>query len=291
MRRPPPPRSFRPRARSRSGPPPRRPRTASSGRSGRARRPTYVHTLAAQARGDRLLVQARALDRVSRVTIPSRSPATRARPGAGADPQLHGRHPAPVRVAQDGVEDRAGERELVHSAYAWSAQPATFSSTTSTARPTASSTGARAPAHLPDLSRLARDDHDLARPAADRLDEPQHALRVHRVRVEGLAVLDAALDRPPRRAPSRTASRAAALAADVDEHKRVVAAHDLVGEVQSAGAEVDRPRRPRAARFSQASGPRGRRSRRRRGTRCRCRPRGSAAAGSDSLVMRLDLLG
>jgi hypothetical protein len=33
----------------------------------------------------------------------------------------------------------------------------------------------------------------------------------------------------------------AALAADVDEHERVVAAHDLVGEVEPAGAEVHRP--------------------------------------------------
>src|SRR5207248_2314279 len=33
-------------------------------------------------------------------------------------------------------------------------------------------------------------------------------------------------------------SRRAALAADVDQDQRVIAAHDLVGEVQAAGAEV-----------------------------------------------------
>ena len=92
--------------------------------------------------------------------------------------------------------------------------------------------------HLLDLGRLAGDDDDLARPAADRADEAQHGLRVHPVRVEHLAVLDARRDVLLVGLHHVERARLAALAADVDEDQRVVAAHDLVGEVEAAGAEV-----------------------------------------------------
>ena len=58
------------------------------------------------------------------------------------------------------------------------------------------------------------------------------------VRVEHLAVLDAGRDVVLVGLHDVERAGLAALAADVDEHQRVVAAHDLVGEVEAAGAEV-----------------------------------------------------
>ena len=51
--------------------------------------------------------------------------------------------------------------------------------------------------HLLDLRRLAGHHDHLARPAAHGLDEPQHGLRIHAVRVDHVAVLDAGLDSTP----------------------------------------------------------------------------------------------
>ena len=78
--------------------------------------------------------------------------------------------------------------------------------------------------------------------------------------------------------------RLAALAGDVDEHQRVVAAHDLVGEVEPAGAEVEHPHPGGSSRPSSRLATRSR-SRRRASTRCRRRrPRSaSRTRGSNRL--------
>src|SRR4249919_3382187 len=88
-----------------------------------------------------------------------------------------------------------------------------------------------------DVGRLAADDDDLARPAVHGLHEAQHALRVHAVRADRLAVLDR-LDIRRIGLEHVYVSRLAALLAHVDQDHRVIAAHDLVGEVEATGAEV-----------------------------------------------------
>ena len=98
---------------------------------------------------------------------------------------------------------------------------------------------AQADAHVLDLGRLAGDHDHLARPGAERLHEAQHGLRVHRVRVDHLAVLDPGLDVLLARLHHVERPGLAALPADVHQHQRVVAAHHLVGEVEAAGAEVE----------------------------------------------------
>ena len=141
--------------------------------------------------------------------------------------------------------------------------------------PPATSGDSSSPISSPSCGSQATTTH-LARPAADRLDEAQHGLRVHPVRADDLAVLDrrdlgrVGLDHVQR-------PRLAALAAGVDEDERVVAAHHLVGEVEATGAEVEHADPRRAARARRAASPRGRRSRRRASRRCRSRRRGSAA--------------
>ena len=70
--------------------------------------------------------------------------------------------------------------------------------------------------HLLDLGGLAGDHGDLARRAADGLDEAQHRLRVHRVGVDRLAVVDR-LDLVVVGVDHVERPRLAALPADVDE--------------------------------------------------------------------------
>ena len=127
------------------------------------------------------------------------------------------------------------------TAYAASVRSSSIVSITT---PTAASTalcdlGAEAHPHLLDLGRLAGHDHDLARPRAERLHEAQHGLRVHRVRVDHLPVLDAGLDVVLERLHHVERAGLSALPAHVDQDERVVAAHHLVGEVEPAGAEVE----------------------------------------------------
>src|SRR5579872_1792356 len=97
---------------------------------------------------------------------------------------------------------------------------------------------AEADPDLVDLYRLAADHDHLARPAADRTDEPEHRLGIHPVRVEAGAVLDPRLDAGLVDLHHIQRPRLPALPACVDQDERVVAAHHLVGEVESAGTEV-----------------------------------------------------
>ena len=107
-----------------------------------------------------------------------------------ADPQADDGHPAPGRVLDGGVDDRAAQGELVHQLAASTAaarSSSTVSATSVIARATASlDLLGEAEPELLDLGRLAGDHDHPARPGADRLDEPQHRLRVHAVRVDGL---------------------------------------------------------------------------------------------------------
>src|ERR1700678_533107 len=64
---------------------------------------------------------------------------------------------------------------------------------------------------------LARDDDDLPRPPAHRLDEAQHGLGVHPVGIDHLAVLQRTLELGLLGLHHVEGSRLAALAADVDE--------------------------------------------------------------------------
>src|SRR5262245_42250757 len=95
-------------------------------------------------------------------------------------------------------------------------------------------------AHLLDLGRLAGDDHHLAGPAADRAHEPEDRLGVHPVGVEHRAVLDAGLHVLLGDLHDVERAGLAALAADVDQHEGVVAAHHLVGEAEAPGPRVER---------------------------------------------------
>ena len=75
------------------------------------------------------------------------------------------------------------------------AAPRTVSITSSAARDTDALTASLRPeADVLDGLRLARDHDHPSWPTADVLDEPQHGLRVHAVRVEHLPVLDLAVD-------------------------------------------------------------------------------------------------
>ena len=124
--------------------------------------------------------------------------------------------------------------------YASSVRSAAICSiTTSSARSTASSTSGLSPTAR---SSIGPGSHATTTTLPEKLpdgdDEAQHGLRVHPVRGDHLAVLDRA--RVVRRVGLDHVQLAglAALARDVDQHERVVAAHDLVGEVEPARAEV-----------------------------------------------------
>ena len=147
----------------------------------------------------------------------------------------------PSACRSDRVHHRAGDRQLVHQVlYASSVRSsAIVSSISAIAWSTAGLEGGREPQpEVLDLARLAGHDHDLAGPAADRAHEAQHGRRVHAVRVDRLAVLDRRRDILEVGLDHVERARLAALARDVDQHQRVVAAHDLVGEVEPARAEV-----------------------------------------------------
>ena len=178
-------------------------------------------------------------------------------------------------MAHDRVDDRAA---LARARASPQRRPSGSRARASTARSTAASTASQSPNPISSTLAARRRPRHLARPAADRLHEAQHGLRVHAVRVDHA--------RRPRSGRRRllgfgsitySVPGLAALAADVDEHERVVAAHHLVGEVEPAGAEVEHRHAGRQLALARgASRPR-RRSRRRRGERCRSRRPGSAA--------------
>ena len=71
-----------------------------------------------------------------------------------------------------------------------------------------------------------------------RLDEAEHRLGIHAVRVDHLAVLDAALDLLLVGLHQIERPGFTPLTGDVHQDHGVVAAHHLVGEVEPAGAEV-----------------------------------------------------
>ena len=127
------------------------------------------------------------------------------------------------------------------TAYAASVRSSSMVSTTSSDRAVdrAPDLVAEAEPHLLDPRGLAGHDDHLAGPRAERLHEAQHRLRVHAVRVDHLAVLDAGLDLLLGRLHHVERAGLAALAAHVDQDERVVAAHHLVGEVEPAGPEVE----------------------------------------------------
>ena len=111
--------------------------------------------------------------------------------------------------------------------------------TRSTARGTAAGDLGREPHPVVlDLDRLAGDDDDAARPARDGAHEAQHGLRIHRVRVDHLAVLDAGGDLGLLGLEHVERAGRAVAAHDVDQDERVVAPHHLVGEIEATGAEV-----------------------------------------------------
>ena len=89
---------------------------------------------------------------------------------------------------------------------------------------------------------------------------------------------------------SKTTHRAGRLAQrhGVDQHERVVAVEQLVGEVHAADAEVGDPHAVGAARRAACAWRPRRRSRRRRGRCCRCRRR---ARSCRRRAIELDLVG
>ena len=66
----------------------------------------------------------------------------------------------------------------------------------------------------------------------------QHRPRVHAVRVDHLTVLDRTLYGGLLGLDYVERSRVAALPTDVEDHERLVAAHNLVGQVKPARADV-----------------------------------------------------
>ena len=157
-------------------------RSAGSGTPGASISHSRSHAVAAQPRRDELLLQPRALAHASRARRSrTRSPASRARPGAGA--RSAGSRPSraarrrgatAVSTTADAIENsciRPGRRRRVRSS----------SSVSRHERQRALDGGLdrrrQAEADVVDLARLAADDDDLAGEAADRADEAQHRLR------------------------------------------------------------------------------------------------------------------
>ena len=71
------------------------------------------------------------------------------------------------------------------------------------------------------------------------LTKAQHGLGIHPVGIEHLTVLDLAVDVLGVGLHHVERARGLALPADVDQDKRVIAAHHLIGQVQPTGPEVD----------------------------------------------------
>ena len=181
---------------------------------------------------------------------------------------------APARMPLHRRDDRARDRELVHQRRA-AVRRSSRRRARRPARPRPRRP-ARARSRLLDLGRLAGDDDHLAGPAVHRLDEAQHGLRIHVVRIDQVAVLDPGLDRLGVGLHHVERPGLSALLTDVDENESVVAAHHLVREIEAAGPEVGNGHPGGWSRSCSRSRPR-RRSR---------RPEPDVADGGDEDLLR-----